>query len=129
MKGSLVLLVVSALGLVYLIALINSLGRLPILVMDDGVRVRSGLLLDQWLPLAQVAGVSVVADPGDRKRPDLLRASLLAYPNTLVQLVRPLSVRGRGGQSRTITTVALRPDDAAGFAAAVTEAKRRASDG
>ena len=127
-RGSLLLLIVSILGLIWLIGLINSLVRLPLLVTDDGVRLRSGLLLDRWLPLDQIAAVNLVTDPGDLKRSDLLKASLLAYPNTLVQLVRPLPVRGRGGQSRTITTVALRPDDAAGFAAAVTEAKRRVLD-
>ena len=63
-----------------------------------------------------------------RKRPGLLKASLMAYPNTLVRLAGPLSVRARGGRTRVISTVALRPDDAAGFAAAVAMAKRQAAD-
>lgn len=126
-KASLVLFAVSVSGLIYLIGLINSLARLPILVTDAGVSVRGGLLLDQWLPLAQIEAVSIVADPGDLKRPELLKASLLAYPNTLIRLARPIPRRGRGGRSRDITIVALRPDDAAGFAAAVAEAKRRAA--
>lgn len=54
----------------------------------------------------------------------MLRASLLAFPNTLVRLAEPLRVKARRGQTRAVSTIALRPDDAPGFAAAVTEAKR-----
>jgi hypothetical protein len=127
-RASLLLFLVSLSGLIYLIGLLNSLRRLPILVTDDGVRVRSGLLVDRWLPLSQIASVSVVADPGDLKRPELLKASLLALPNTLIRLEQPVAVRGRGGRSRDITVIALRPDDPAGFAAVVAAAKRRAAD-
>jgi hypothetical protein len=125
--GSLVLLALSLAGLIYLIGFIRSLGRLPILVTDAGVRVRAGLLIDQWLSLDDIVTAQVVADPGDLKRTGLLKASLLAYPNVLIQLSRPLSVGGRGGHCRAVTTVALRPDDGPGLAAAVAEAKRRAS--
>lgn len=48
-QGSLLLLVVSVLGLIWLIGLINSLAKLPILVTSNGVRVRCGLLIDRWL--------------------------------------------------------------------------------
>ena len=78
--------------------------------------------------MEQIVAAEVVTDPGDLKRPGLLKASLLAYPNTLVRLAGPLSVRARGGRTRVISTVALRPDDAAGFAAAVAMAKRQAAD-
>jgi hypothetical protein len=127
LEGSLILLAVSLAGLVWLIGLIASLSRLPLVVTAAGVRIRCGLLIDQWLPLDQIAAVNVVANPGDLKRPELLKASLLAYPNVLIELSRPLAVRGRGGRFRDISTVALRPDDAAGFAAAVAAVKRRAA--
>jgi hypothetical protein len=125
LEGSLVLLAVSLAGLLWLIGLIASLGRLPLLVTATEVRVRCGLLIDEAVPLDQIATASVVANPGDLKRPGLLKASLLAYPNVLIELAKPLSVRGRGRRSRAIMTIALRPDDGMAFAAAITEAKRR----
>lgn len=127
LEGSLLLLTISLGGLVWLIGLIASLSRLPLLVTATQVRVRCGLLIDHALPLDQIASVSVVADPGDLKRPSLLKTSLLVHPNVLIELTRPLAVRGRGGRSRAIMTIALRPDDPAGFAAAVSAAKTEAA--
>jgi hypothetical protein len=113
-----VLLTLSLLGLVWLLGLVNSVAKLPILVTETGVRVRAGLLIDQWLPVAQVAGVRTGLNFGDLKRPEVLRASLVVYPNVLIELSSPLRL-GRGDRAREVTLVAVHPDDAAGFAAAI----------
>ncbi|MGZ3377409.1 MAG: hypothetical protein ACXU8S_12495 [Phenylobacterium sp.] len=113
-----VLLGFSLLGLIWLLGLVNSVAKLPILVTTDGVRVRAGLIIDLWLPADRIVGVRTGLDFGDLKRPEVLRASLVAYPNVMIELAPPLSV-GQGGRRREVTLVALHPDDAPGFAAAV----------
>lgn len=113
-----VLLGLSLMGLVWLLGLVNSVAKLPILVTQAGVRVRAGLLIDLWLPAEQIAGVRTGLDFGNLKRPEVLRASLVVYPNVLIELSRPLSV-GQGARRREVALVGLHPDDLAGFTAAV----------
>jgi hypothetical protein len=120
-----VLLALSVLGLVWLLGLVNSVAKLPILVTEDGIRVRAGLLIDRWLPAAQIAGVKTGLDFGNLKRPEALRASLVVYPNVLIELSPPLPV-GQGAGRREVTLVALHPDDLAGFTAAVRALKPQA---
>ena len=113
-----VLLALSLLGLVWLLGLVNSVAKLPILVTEAGVRIRAGLLIDLWLPADQIAGVRTGLDFGNLKRPEVLRASLVVYPNVLIELSPRLSV-GQGARRREVALVALQPDDLAGFVAAV----------
>jgi hypothetical protein len=124
-RAAWVMLALSLLGLIWLLGLVNSVAKLPILVTDEGVRVRAGLLIDQWLPAAQIAGVRTGLDFGNLKRPEVLRASLVVYPNVLVEL-SPALPFGRGKRRREVTLVALHPDDLAGFTAAVRALKQQA---
>lgn len=111
--GALVL-VLSVLSLVWLLGLANALAKRPLLVSDAGVRLRLGLLLDLWMPRDAIASVHAVTDAGDLRRPGFLKAALIAYPDTVIELARPLAVR-----RRPIATIALRPDDGPAFRAAV----------
>lgn len=113
----------SLLGLVYLVGVINSLARLPLLVAADGVRVRAGTLIDQWLPIDRITRVSRVTNCGDTKRAGFLKAALMAYPNVLIELDPAVSVRRPNGRIAEITTVGLSPDDSAAFVAAIGRAK------
>ena len=115
---------ITAFGLVWLIGLVNSLGKLPILVTAHGVRIRAGLLIDQWLPLDQIAEVRTALDCGDLKRPGFLKASLLAYPNTLITLASPVIVSLPFKAPRDVSVIGLHPDDADGFVAAIAASKR-----
>lgn len=113
----------SVLGLLYVVGLVNSLAKLPLLVGPDGVRVRAGTLVDHWLPLERIAGATSVTNCGDLKRPGFLKASLLAYPNVLIELDPPLAVKRPNGRTADISTIGLRPDDGPAFVAAIARAK------
>ena len=113
----------SAIGVVYLLGLINAFAKLPLLVTPRGVRVRAGLLVDQWVGFEEMAEVRLVQDCGDPKRPGFLKASALAYPNTLIELVRPRTVRTLFRAKPDILTIGLHPDDAPAFVDAVRAAK------
>lgn len=112
----------SVMGVVYVVGLMRALARLPLLVSDEGVRVRAGPLIDHWLPISQVAGADCVINCGDTKRPGFLKASLLAYPNVVVEIDPPLTLKRRG-RTEEITAIGLHPDDAAGFVTAVRQAR------
>jgi hypothetical protein len=103
----------SEFGLVYLLGAGNAFARRPI------------LLTDTHLPLDRIAAVRQVLDAGDRRRPGFLKASLLAYPNVLVELTEPTAVAVAFRPARLVTTIGLHPDDAAAFMAAVAGASAR----
>lgn len=106
---------VDDIGLLYLLAFILSLSKLPIVMSREGLRVRAGVLIDQWIPMEDVASavrvISLAAD--DKSR--MLKASLMAYPNVIVTLKRPLNLKLPLRGERSIELIGLHPDDAAGF--------------
>lgn len=118
-EAALAALALSLFGLVYIIGHIRALDRRPLLVSPDGVRVRLGLLLDQSLAPEEIVDVRCVTNCGDMQREGFLKASLLAYPNALIELARPICVGGALGRGRQISTIAVRPDDADAFVKAI----------
>lgn len=123
--AAMVLAGLSVLGLVYLIGFMVSLEKSPLLVTDVDLIVRTGTLFDQRISLSNISDVAAALDCGDVKRDGFLKASLIAYPNVLITLCSPIRMRSPKKGWRVIDTIGLRPDDAAGFVAAI-EAARRA---
>jgi hypothetical protein len=115
----------SEFGLVYLLGAGNAFARRPILLTDTHLHIRTGLIVEARLPLDRIAAVRQVLDAGDRRRPGFLKASLLAYPNVLVELTEPTAVAVAFRPARLVTTIGLHPDDAAAFMAAVAGASAR----
>lgn len=110
--AAIILFVLSDVGFVYLIGLIKSFRFRPILVTPEGVRVRAGLLIDELVPLDAIAGVDTGPSlSGETVRgPGTLNAALLAWPNVVLRLERPIrrhAVVKRGPFDR----VAFRLDD------------------
>lgn len=112
--AAIVMFVLSDLGFVYLIGLVKSFRFRPILLTPDGVQVRSGLLIDQAVPLDAIASIETGFTGEDIRDPATLNAALLAWPNVLLRLNRPIA-RTTLWRTRRYTAVAFRLDDPAPF--------------
>ena len=107
----------SALGLaalVWTILFIRSLKRRPVLVDADGVTMRVGSLGTVRVPAANIAGLRTSWPREELKGRGVLNLALINYPNVMLDLDPPLPRR-----RRSLTAIAHRLDDPAGFAAAV----------
>lgn len=103
-----ILTALSVYGAVWLIAVARSFSLRPVLVTDDELIVRAGLLWTVRIPRSQVA----IERPGG---PSDLRVPLLADPNVVLRLAEPLVARDLYGMTRKVSTVAIGFDDPAAF--------------
>ena len=101
-------------ALAWIVLLIRSLKRLPVLVDPDGVTMRAGSLRSVRVPRDRIAGVRTAWARELLKQRSVLNLALMNYPNIMLDLDPPLPARRRHLQA-----VAHRLDDPAGFAAAV----------
>jgi hypothetical protein len=109
--AAIVLFVVSDLGLVYLVGLIKSFRFRPVLLTADGVRVRAGILIDTLIPFDQIAGIEPVVTGPIVHDPATCNAALLAWPNVVLNLTRPLP-RGSWRRRRPLAwRIAFRLDE------------------
>jgi hypothetical protein len=103
-------------SIVWLVILIRSFSRLPVLVDDREVVVRTGSLKSVAVPRANIAAVETSFPPGFFGRPGVLNLALLAYPNVALRLREPLAAkRGRA----PVGWIAHRLDEPGGFVAAL----------
>ena len=109
--------VLTGAGVLWLIGVIRSFRRLPVLIKDDRLVMRVGTLARIDVPLAQVAGLRESWDAAALKRSGVRKLSLIAWPDIVVDIDPPLP--GRRGPVRA---VAHRLDDPAGFARALARA-------
>jgi hypothetical protein len=92
-----------------------------VLLGDDGLRVRVGLLWDAVIPYAAVAEVADAPRPPlDRRTPGYLHAAFAGTPQTLLTLAEPMDVAGMYGMRRKgVRRIALYVDEPAAFRAAL----------
>lgn len=109
-KAALAMFVISDVGLVYLIGLIKSFRFRPVLITPEGVRIRAGLLIDQAIPLEAIVSVETTISSDEVRDPATLNGALLAWPNILIRLNRPLERRS-ALRRRSFTAVAFRLDE------------------
>lgn len=114
-RAALILFVLSDVALVYLIGLLKSFRLRPVLAGEDGLRVRSGILVDRFVPWQDVAAIRTGLLSGEVNRPGTDNAALLAWPNVLVELAVPAERRPLIGRVRRIDAVAFRLDDPEAF--------------
>lgn len=110
-------LVVSALTLpllVWLAAAIASFRRLPVVIGETGLTLRTGRLRCIEVPLQQIAGARADWSSEDLKARGVTDLALIAYPNVLIDLSAPLQTR-RGA----IHAIAHKLDNAAAFTTAL----------
>ena len=112
--AAIVMFVLSDVGFVYLVGLIKSFRFRPVLLTPGGVRVRAGFLIDQLVPFDAIVAVDAGFTGEEVRDAATLNASLLAWPNVMLRLDRPLPRRSwlRRG---SFTRVAFRLDDPAPF--------------
>ena len=113
---ALALSVVTFGSVAWLISIIISFRRLPVLITPDALIMRAGTLRSVTVPLTQVAGLRQTWDGATVKQRNVLNLALIAYPNVVVDLRTP-----RPGR-RAVVALAHRLDDPAAFAAALTRA-------
>jgi hypothetical protein len=110
--------------LAWLVLLIRSLKRLPVLVEADGVVMRVGSLRSVRVPRDRIAGVRTAWPREALKQRPVLNLALINYPNVMLDLDPPLPVR-----RRRLHAVAHRLDDPVGFAAAISGLIRTSASG
>lgn len=103
-------------GVVWLVRLLFSLKRLPVLIEDDRLVMRVGTLKRIDVPRDRVAGLRAVWDAGTFKRGEAVKLSLIAWPNVVVDLTEPVP-----GWRRPVRGIGHRLDDPAAFTAALEE--------
>jgi len=101
-------------ALVWTIAFIRSLKRLPVLVDDEAVTMRLGSLKSLRVPADRIAGLRTFWPREALNQPGVLNFALINYPNVMLDLDPPLP-----GRRRPLIAIAHRLDDPAAFAAAV----------
>lgn len=110
-----VALALSALTLVsiaWLIWVILSFGRLPVLIESDTLVMRVGRMKGYRIPLADIEGLRERWTAKELNKRGVANLALLAWPNVWIDLRRP-----RG--CRRVVAIAHKLDDAAAFRAAL----------
>ncbi len=93
--AAVIMFIVSDIGFIYLVGLIKSFRFRPVLVTPDAVRIRTGLLIDQSVPLDAIARIETSFDGDSVRDPATLNAALMAWPKG----------------SKTYSSIAFRLDD------------------
>lgn len=113
--AALILFVLSDLALIYFIGLLKSLRLKPVLAGEEGVRVRAGILIERFVAWDDVAAIRTVFTSEQVKSRTTENAALLAWPNLVVELARPIERKRPFGRTRRIEAIAFRLDDPAAF--------------
>jgi hypothetical protein len=114
--AALLLTLAALAAIAWLILLIRSMGRLPVLVGKDELVMRAGALKSVTVARSNIAAVETRFPPGFVRRRGVLNLALLAYPNVALELREPLARRRRGA---AIMWIAHRLDDPGAFVAAL----------
>jgi hypothetical protein len=125
--GRKVALVLGALDLsviVTLIRLLRSFKRWPVTIEAGRLVMRAGHMLAIPIEADNIAGLRSDFDRAAIKRRDVANLALIAWPNVLIDLHRPIKVRRR----RIISHIAHRLDDPAAFHVAVAQLERGHGD-
>src|SRR5438309_11368812 len=128
--AALALGIVSAVTLLGLVALILSFRSRPVLLTPEGLRLRTGFLMDTHVPIDEIAFAQSGFAPADYMPGGLLKASLINAPNIVVLLRRDIDLAGPFGKTRRVHAIGLALDEPARFLAALGAAvKRTPGDG
>ncbi len=100
--------------IVWLVTVVRAFRTMPVVLEADRLLMRTGRLRSVSVATKQIAGLRSSCDAATLKQRHVLNLALIAYPNTVIDLVAPVAV-GR----RQILTIAHRLDDPAGFADAL----------
>lgn len=105
-------------GVIYIVALILSFRRLPVLISDGMVLLRVGRLRSIAIPVSRISQVRRHWDDGALKASGTLNLALIAYPNLLIDLDSPVP-----GRRREVRAIAHKLDAPDAFLEALSAAK------
>ncbi|WP_404713484.1 hypothetical protein [Sphingomonas sp. MMS24-J13] len=105
---------------VALIGLLRAIRRHPVTIGDDGLTMRLGRRRIGPIPFDAVAGLRSSWDAAALKRKGVANLALATWPNVVIDLASPVTVRGR-----PVGTIAHKLDDPAAFVAALTAQMRK----
>lgn len=112
-RVALALSALSLLSMLWLVSVIRSFKRLPVVIEQDRLVVRVGTLKRIDVPRGRVTGLRETWNAADLKARGVLKLSLIAYPNVVIDIDPPVGRRG------LIRAVSHRLDDPASFAQAL----------
>ena len=114
-----ILLALGVWGALFFIAMMQGFRLHPVLLDEQSVRVRSGLMIDLIVPLEGIEAFGAAISGEELKQDHVLNAAILSHPNVVLQLARPLEYRPAIGKARMVTRVAFRLDEPAPFVEAL----------
>lgn len=97
-----------------LVALLRSIGRKPITLEGGRLTLHTGFLRRIDLDVADIAGFRTSWSNQDLKAKGLFNMALIAWPNIVFDLARPIAHKGK-----VVTAIAHNFDDPAAFRAAI----------
>ena len=105
----------SVYGLLWLAGDYRAVVARPSLVDDDTLRLRVGLRWNTEIPRAAIRRISKLDPRQPEPTGSYVRATLLGRPHHLIELDRPIAVRGVYGWRRSVETIGVTVDDDAAF--------------
>ena len=123
-----VLLALSIWGVIWTVALLKSFRLNPVLLGEDCIRARWGMINDVCIPIELIAdtGRAFTSEELDTKA--VLNLAMFSSPNVSLRLREPIVMRTMFGGSREISGVALRLEDSATFVSQLAERDQRFGD-
>lgn len=121
-KAAWIALAISLAGLLWLIGLLKSFRLYPVLIERTGVRVRSGLMIDLFVPFEAIRSIGAPLAGEALKAPTVCNTAILSSPNVALALASTVTLYPPIGRPRAIEHVALRLDDSPAF---IAELERR----
>jgi hypothetical protein len=100
---------------IWTVALLKSFRINPVLLSDESVRVRSGMIYDFTLPRGLVLESETAFTSEELKDKAILNLAIMSSPNVSLRFAEPIEIRTFFGGSREITGVGLRLDDSRAF--------------
>jgi hypothetical protein len=98
-------------GLLWLFGDYNALRLRPSIVTADELRIRYGLRWSVAVPRTNVAAVRRTNGEADWKRRGVLKVAMLEDPRYMIELREPQVAKGLAGIRKTISAIAISPDD------------------
>ena len=109
-----------AYGLLWAVALIRSLHLRMILVDEQSVKIRVGIIWEAEIPKENILSCRRVSSGTDAaKTPGYLKAVVLNDPQYILHLRQPAVAVGLGGQHRTFTQIGIAVDQGGAFVPAL----------
>jgi len=118
---ALILSLLTIATLIWLVMLIRSFKRLPVLLDDETILFRTGTLNETRVPIADVASVERHFAGEALKHKGVLNFGMMSYPNLLIGLATPIEKR-----RQTVSHIAFCFDEPDRFAAALAAARAAA---